>query len=232
MGRILEGMDKDTVLILASDHGGVPNAYMCDIYRYLERNGLVKLRSDGSVILAESKVFLKNERGGLEIYVNLQGREPQGTVSPEEFETIRENVLYLLGNWHVKEKGQIRNAVSMALKKEDAVGIGYWGQYAGDIIFAYNTGFVWGVSAGGEDICPVALPGANHGPQKPTATTNVSSNYGVFLAYGAGIRQGYYRERTTIGPRRMVDPAAMIAELFDIKQSSLDGVIMTDFFQN
>lgn len=231
MGRILEGMDKDTVLILASDHGGVPNAYMCDIYRYLERNGLVKLRPDGSIILAESKVFLKDERGGLEIYINLQGREPQGTVLPEDFENIREKVLHLLGNWHVKENGQIRNAVSMALKKEDAMGIGYWGQYAGDIIFTYNTGFVWGVSAGGEDICPVTTPGANHGPQKPTATTNMSSNYGVFLACGAGIRQGYYRERATIGPKRMVDPAATIAELFDIKQSTLDGVVMTDFFQ-
>ncbi|MBP2663340.1 MAG: putative type phosphodiesterase/nucleotide pyrophosphatase [Firmicutes bacterium] len=232
MGRILEEMDEDTVLILASDHGGVPNSYMCDIYRYLEQNGLVKLRSDGSVILAESKVFLKDERGGLEIYVNLQGREPQGTVYPEDFENIREKVLHLLGSWHVKENEQIRNAVSMALRKEDAMGIGYWGHYAGDIIFAYNTGFVWGVSAGGEDICPVALPGANHGPQKPTATTNMSSNYGVFLAYGAGIRQGYYRERTTVGPKRMVDPAATIAELLGIKQSSLDGVVMTDFFRD
>ncbi|MDF2572865.1 MAG: putative type phosphodiesterase/nucleotide pyrophosphatase [Sporomusa sp.] len=231
MGRILEGMDKDTVLILASDHGGVPNSYMCDIYRYLERNDFVKLRSDGSVILEESKVFLKDERGGLEIYVNLQGREPQGMVSPEDFETVRESVLHLLGSWHVKENGQIRNAVSMALKKEDAMGIGYWGQYAGDIIFAYNTGFVWGVSLDGEDICPVALPGANHGPQKPTATTNMSSNYGAFLAYGDGIREGYYRERTTIGPRSMVDPAATIAEIFGIKQSSLDGSTMTDFLR-
>lgn len=232
LGRILAGMDKDTVLILASDHGGVPNAYMCDIYRYLEQNNLVKLRADGSVILPESKVFLKDERGGLEIYVNLKGREPQGTVSPEDFESVREQVLQLLASWHVQENEQIRNAVSIALKKEDAVGIGYWGQYAGDIIFAYNTGFVWGVSASGEDICPVAVAGANHGPQKPTATTNMSSNYGVFLAYGAGIRQGYYRERTTSGPMRMVDPAATIADLLGIKQSSLDGVVMKDFLQD
>lgn len=232
MGHIMKAMDDETTLLLVSDHGGVPNAYMCDIYRYLERYGLVRLDEKGNVIIEESKVFLKDERGGLEIYVNLLGREPQGFVAQEEYELVREEVLRALGNWRIKGDCQARNAISMALKKEDAVGIGYWGQYAGDIIFAYNTGFVWGVSADGEDICPVEVPGANHGPQKPTAETAVSSNYGVFLAYGAAIRPGYYRDKGVSGPYRMVDPAATIAQLLGLKQTSLDGMVMADLIKN
>jgi hypothetical protein len=232
MGRIMAAMDSETTLFLVSDHGGVPNAYMCDIYRYLARFGLVNLDDTGSVIIEESKVYLKDERGGLEIYVNLRGREPHGIVSQEEYELIRETVLHALGSWRIEENGQVRNAISVALKKEDAAGLGYWGQYAGDIILAYNTGFVWGVSASGEDICPVAVPGANHGPQKPTAETDVSSNYGVLLAYGSAIRQGYYREKTTCGPYRMVDPAATIAQLLGLNPASLDGAAMSDLIKS
>lgn len=232
MGRIIGAMDTETTLLLASDHGTAPNAYMCDIYRYLSRHRLVKLHPDGMPIQEESKVFLKAERGGLEIYVNLVGRENNGVVPPAEYDHVREEVLHALSAWHVEKDGKPINAVSMALKKEDAVGIGYWGENAGDIIFSYNTGFVWGVSSSGEDICAVTAPGANHGPQKPTAETGVSSNYGVLLAYGAAVRKGYYRDRTTLGPHRMVDPASTIAHLLRIRQSSLDGVVMNDFLSN
>lgn len=231
IGRIMETMDDETTLLLVSDHGGVPNSYMCDINRYLAMHDLVKLDSEGNVIIEESRVYLKDERGGLEIYINLLGREPKGIVPQTEYELLREKVLRALGNWHIEDNGQCRNAVSIALKKEDAVGIGYWGEYAGDIVFAYNTGFVWGVSATGEDICPVEAPGANHGPQKPTAQTAVSSNYGVLLAYGKAIRAGYHRDKAVYGPHRMVDPGATIAKLLGLTSTTLDGTIMDDFIK-
>lgn len=230
LGRIMENMDEQTALFLVSDHGAVPNSYMCDVHRYLEKWGLVAFRADGSVSREKSKVFLKDERGGLELYVNLKGRDADGIVQPEHYEPVRELALHALNNWHIKEKdGTIRNAVAMALKKEDAMGIGYWGQHAGDILFAYDTGFVWGVSSTGADICPVEAPGANHGPQKPTAETGTASNYGVLLAVGAGIRSGYYRDKAVSGAYRMVDPAATVAHLLGLQPAALDGVVMKDF---
>ena len=65
-----------------------------------------------------------------------------------------------------------------------------------------------GVSATGEDICPVAVPGANHAAAeadggKPAPLRTTAS----LLAYGAGIRCGYDRNRKVLGPYRMVDPA-------------------------
>lgn len=228
IGKLMAEMDDDTVLMLASDHGAVPNAYMCDIYRYLAKHELVTLDPHGLPDMARSLVYLKDERGGLEIFVNLAGREASGIVSPEEFDAICTRTLLALNSWQVEEKGVARNAVSLALLKSDAVGIGFWGDCAGDIIFAYNSGFVWGVSQSGEDICPVEVPGANHGPQKPTAETAMSNNYGALIMYGAGVRQGYYRDRQKLGPYTMTDPAATIAFLLGLPLDTLDGRVMHD----
>ena len=228
MGKLMQEMDDDTVLMLASDHGAVPNAYMCDIYRYLAKHRLVTLDAQGLPDMSRSQVYLKDERGGLEIFVNLAGRETAGIVSAQEYDAVCARTLLALGSWQVEENGVARNAVSLALLKADAVGIGFWGECAGDIVFAYNSGFVWGVSQGGEDICPVEVPGANHGPQKPTAETTMSSNYGALLMYGAGVRQGYYRDRQKLGPYHMTDPAATIAHLLGLPLDTLDGRVMHD----
>jgi predicted AlkP superfamily phosphohydrolase/phosphomutase len=228
IGKLMQEMDSNTTLMLASDHGAVPNEYLCDIYRYLQKHGLVTLDERGDLLTAQSKVFLKDERGGLEIFVNLKGRDPQGWVTADDYDSVCAQVLLALGSWQILHKGKARNAVSLALLKNDAVGIGFWGQCAGDIVFAYNAGFVWGTSRTGEDICAVEAPGANHGPQKPTAETGMASNYGVLLACGAGIRQGYYRDRQLKGPYRMVDPAATIAHLLGLDHATLDGRVMYD----
>lgn len=228
IGRLINEMDDETVLMLASDHGAVPNRYMCDIYRYLEKQQLAVLDEQGLPDMARTPLYLKDERGGLEIFVNLKGREASGVVEVADIDDVCARALQALANWQVNDQGQVRNAVSIALRKEDAAGIGFWGECAGDIIFAYNTGFVWGVSQSGEDICPVSEPGANHGPQKPTAETAMGSNYGVLLAFGRGIRQGYYHDRQQRGPYRMVDPAATIAHLLGISGSDLDGRVMRE----
>jgi len=229
IGKIMASMDDNCTLLLASDHGAVPNEYMCDIHRYLAQYGLVTLDAQGQPRVAQSQVYLKDERGGLEIFVNREGREAGGIVPAARYDAVNEQVLKALGEWQVLHDGQPRKAVAWALRKEDAASVGYWGENAGDVLFTYNAGFVWGTSRTGEDICPVSAPGANHGPQKPTAETEHSANYGVVLAYGAGIKKGYYRDRRQLGPHRMTDPAATIAHLFGIDHDALDGNVMYDF---
>jgi len=225
IGLILDHMDEQTTLLLASDHGDVPNEYMCDINRYLAQLGLVTYDAADKPLPQQSQVYLKDARGGLEIFINLKGRESQGVVAPAEFEQVRDKVIDALNHWQIDQ----RAAVAWVLRKEDAASIGYWGDEAGDVLFTYNTGFVWGTSREGSAICPVSAPGANHGPQKPSAETEHSANYGVLLAYGAGIRQNYYRDRQRLGPYRMIDPAATIATLLGVATERLDGTVMHDF---
>ena len=232
--RIMAKMDEETVLMLVSDHGGVPNMYMCDIYRYLEQAGLCARDDKGEILWTRTKAYLKNDRGGLEIFVNLKGREPYGIVPAAEYEQVQEEILHLLGSWHVMEKGHVKNAIGLALKKQDAGIIGFWGDNAGDVIFAYNTGFVWGVSSDGAIIAPVERAGANHGPQKPTAETKASSNYGMIVMYGSGIRTGAFHARSHRGAYKMVDPAVTIARLLRIDPTlllDLHGSVMFDLLE-
>ena len=104
------------------------------------------------------------------------------------------------------------------------------GEEAEDDGLDYNDDLGWGVRQTGEDICAVEEPGANHGPQKPTAETSLGSNYGVMLAWGKGIRQGYYHPRQQRGPYRMTDPAATLAHWLGLSTRDLDGRIMSEIF--
>ncbi|MGL9773018.1 MAG: alkaline phosphatase family protein [Sodalis sp. (in: enterobacteria)] len=115
MGKLMAQMDDKTVLMLASDHGAVPNAYVCDIYRYLARYDLVVLDEHQKPDMTQSQVYLKDERGGLEIYVNLAGREATGIVPQSDYDAVCAKTLHALGSWHVLEEGELRNAVSLAL---------------------------------------------------------------------------------------------------------------------
>ncbi|WP_040978400.1 alkaline phosphatase family protein [Oceanobacillus jeddahense] len=226
IGKLLRNKDEDTTVILASDHGDVPNKYFCDIYLRLAEFGLCTIDEEGNPVLDKSKAILKDERGGLEIFVNLKGREANGIVPEEDYEFVQDSIYKALSTWVYKEK----QVSALTLKKQDASIIGYWGSDMGDVIFAYNLGFVWGTNKK-DIIAEVSVPGANHGPQIPSSKTEHSSNLGVFIASGKTSNKGYKRNIVENGPYLMDDAGKTIADLLGIKDTStLDGRFMTDLF--
>ncbi|RSL33610.1 hypothetical protein D7Z54_09880 [Salibacterium salarium] len=229
VGDLLDYKDEDTLLVLASDHGDVPNAYLCDVYRRLEECNLAKLDENGKPIWNKTKAYLKNERGGLEIYVNLKGREKHGIVEPNKYETVQNAIFNALSTWYYETPEYKLNVAGLVLKKQDAPIIGYWGSKMGDVIFAYNNGFVWGRNLKGDVVSPVSSPGANHGPQIPTAKTKYSSNYGIVLFHGSTTKAGYKRDCEQFGPYMMNDVGVTIGETLGLKQTELlDGKFMND----
>ncbi|MDF2962281.1 MAG: hypothetical protein K0S39_4016 [Paenibacillus sp.] len=229
IGMLLNGKSPETVLLLVSDHGNVPNTHVCDIYRRLEECGLAELDESGLPVMEKTKAYLKAERGGLEVYINLQGREPQGIVPPAAYDEVQSEIYRALSSWSVETRDGLRNVTGLTLRKQDASMVGYWGEEMGDVIFAYSLGFVWGSNMQGESVAPVSSPGANHGPQIPTAATGHSSNYGISLWHGPSIREGYNRNRSTYGPYRMNDVGATIGRLLGVNSmETLDGSFMHD----
>src|SRR5699024_4196277 len=154
----------------------VPNHYMCDIYRRLEQCGLSVLDKNNNIILETSQAYLKDNRGGLEVYVNLKGREDKGIVPPQDYRKVQNLIFHSLTTWYYKTDSWIEIVIVITLKKQDAAVIVYWGEDVGDVIFSYNQGFVWGSNINVDIISPVSKHGANHGPQIPTAKTSYSSN--------------------------------------------------------
>ncbi|WP_110670042.1 alkaline phosphatase family protein [Salinicola halophilus] len=218
VGRALAGCDEHTTFVLASDHGDVPNSHLCDIHRRLAEFDLCTLDDAGRPDPSRSRTFLKDERGGLEIFVN------RDLVPQSEIEGVKTRILKALNTWYVDTESGERNVVALAVKREDAAPLGYWGEAMGDILFAYAQGFVWGSNARGDTVAPVTSPGANHGPQVPTARTAFASNLGVAFFHGAGIR--HYPGLGTDALPRMDSVGATFARLLELPADSLDGKVL------
>lgn len=218
VGRALDGCDDDTTFVLASDHGDVPNSHLCDIHRRLAEFDLCTLDDKGHPDPGRSRAFLKDERGGLEIFVN------RGLVPESGIEGVKTRILKALNTWYVDTATGERNVVALAVKREDAAPLGYWGKAMGDVLFAYAQGFVWGSNARGDTVAPVTSPGANHGPQVPTAHTAFASNLGVAFFHGAGVR---HVDRLGVDALPRMDSVGMtLAQLLGLPTDSLDGKIL------
>lgn len=230
VGIMLNEKSEDTLLILASDHGNVPNRYLCDIYKRLEQFDLIELDEKGDTILKKSRAFLKEERGGLEIYVNLKDTYTHGIVEKDNYEKVQTEIYRALTTWYHETPKGLQNVIALALKKQEAVYLGYWGPEAGDVIFAYSQGFVWGTNLKRDVLAPVTEPGANHGPQVPTSVTKSASNQALTIMHGPKINKGYKRNVDKLGPYFMHDLGTTMAKSLELDTSTLNGRFMGDLF--
>jgi len=227
VGEFLRHMDEETYLIVVSDHGNSPNRKVYSIVKALADRGLIEIEErDGKrrINWAKSKVFIDLTN----VYVNLKSRYKNGTVEDSEYEEIRREVIDVLRSCKDQDGEYV---VAFALRREDAPMIGLWGEHVGDVVFAYSPGFTWGNRIlEGEG--SIKVGGANHGPQIPTAETEISSNYATFMIVGKDIKKGYVRPINRMGPIKLVDIAPTISYILGIKPPRhSQGSILYDFFE-
>jgi predicted AlkP superfamily phosphohydrolase/phosphomutase len=97
IGRLLRHADDDTAVLVVSDHGAQRMEGGIRINEWLRREGFLRtLREpDGVTPLAELGVDWSATtawgEGGYygRVFLNVEGREPDGTVPPAEFERVR-----------------------------------------------------------------------------------------------------------------------------------------------
>lgn len=125
LGDILARCDEQTHVLVVSDHGAGPLHGYLNINRLLNEVGLLRWRRTSPLLrhlqdqvkdmpgrlrrkLQEwfpaldptqldwkhTEVFPRRPSGGL--YLNLKGREPEGTIAPEDYERRREEIIELL----------------------------------------------------------------------------------------------------------------------------------------
>jgi len=225
VGAFSKYIDDKTYLIVVSDHGNSPNRKVYSIVKVLADRGLITIEDSikgKRVNWVKSKVFIDLTN----VYVNLKSRYVGGIVEDSEYEEIRSQVIDALRSCK-DEDGEY--VVSFALKREEAVTVGLWGEHVGDIVFVYSSGFTWGTTTfeGGS----IKVGGANHGPQIPTTETEISSNYATFMILGEDINKGYVRPIDKIGPVNLVDVAPTVSYILGIKPPRhSQGRILYDFF--
>ena len=225
LGEFLQLTDDETWIILNADHAMAPAHRWASIPTLLQSKGMLSLRDDGSDIdFARSRTYLIPERGS-EIFVNLQGREPDGIVAPEDYELVQEQIIDVLQDWRDPYTG--KKVVALALKLQDAQIIGIWGGDNGDVVFTFNRGFGWGTPRDEEAIGPAWE--ALHGSQIPTSEKGLLTNMGCIITAGPGFKSGYERDWRQTGLMRMIDIAPTISHLFGLRPpAQSQGAVLWD----
>jgi predicted AlkP superfamily phosphohydrolase/phosphomutase len=104
IARLLEHADEETVVLVVSDHGAKRMEGGIRINEWLRGQGLLQTAREPEGVSALRDVGVDWSRttawgeGGYygRVFLNVRGREPEGTVEPEDFERVRDELAELL----------------------------------------------------------------------------------------------------------------------------------------
>jgi predicted AlkP superfamily phosphohydrolase/phosphomutase len=101
IGELLSLIDEDTIVFVASDHGGKPMKGAFCINSWLEQVGLLKLKHPVEKITRLPEAAVDWDRtvawgwGGYyaRIFLNVKRREANGVVDPREYDRVRDEIV-------------------------------------------------------------------------------------------------------------------------------------------
>ena len=223
--------DDETVVCVVSDHGAVPTSRNCYVNVPLVRAGLMNyaLDDEGKWVVDWRRTKVFPRRGYL--WVNLQGRDPDGIVAPADYAWVQEQAIQALLGMRDPEDGS--SCMAAALRKEDAAFLGQWGDAVGDVSYFMTPRFADSqLDYESVDYNPYTQPDAGptdtvcaHHLYLPTATHGIWKIAAVFFLAGPGVRRGYRRPH----PITQVDVAPTLAHLIGLEPpAQCEGMIIAD----
>jgi predicted AlkP superfamily phosphohydrolase/phosphomutase len=138
IGQLRERLADDVTLVVASDHGFTSEEYEVHLNEWLEREGWLSYEDDDHDALEDidddtrAYSFIPGR-----FYLNLEGREPRGSVSQEEYDAVRAELKEKLENLEGPEG---RPVCERVVVKEDAFE-GAHDEIAPDLVAIPNHGF-------------------------------------------------------------------------------------------
>ncbi len=187
LGSFLHFLDEDWTILIMSDHGLltmgeehpplIGDAFGCNV-RVLEELGFTALKHDenGNAL---KEIDWENTkavatRGG-HIWINLKGRDPHGTIEPEDKYAVEEEIITALYKYEYMGK----RAINLALRNKDAKVLGMYGPECGDIIYFLTEGF-----------------NRVHGDSLTTSQSYFDTSVSpILIMAGKGIKENYKTER-------------------------------------
>lgn len=186
IGKLLKLIDKDTIVIVVSDHGAKRMKGAFCINEWLVKKGYLVLKKNPEKVisLGEAEVDWNKTKawgwGGYHarIFFNVKSREPQGTIDPEEYEKIRDRLINDLKNIR-GPKGEEWNTEVYTPEEIYPDGIGDYPD-----LTVYFDDLFWR-SAGTIGYDSPYLPENDKGPDDA-----VHSHHGVFILFNPKEKQG------------------------------------------
>jgi ATP sulfurylase len=104
IGKILDAIDDDTVVLAVSDHGARHMEGGICINEWLRQEGYLTLKEEPTSIVPLEKVEIDWDRtkawgaGGYygRLFMNVEGREPQGVIPSGDYEEVRDEIIHKL----------------------------------------------------------------------------------------------------------------------------------------
>jgi predicted AlkP superfamily phosphohydrolase/phosphomutase len=118
IGRVMESLDEETILLLVSDHGARRLDGGFAVNQWLIEEGLLVLNQSPKEVTPFNKLDVNWSKtrvwseGGYyaRVFFNVQGREPQGTIAPADYEQFRDEMKARFESL-VDDKGQPLNSL-------------------------------------------------------------------------------------------------------------------------
>ena len=166
IGDIRAELDDDVVLVVASDHGFTSEDYEVHLNQWLENEGWLSYEGHDHDSLADiaddtkAYSFIPGR-----FYVNLEDREPRGSVPEDDYEAVRDDLAEKLLSLEGPEGRQL---VDRVVKKEDAFE-GDHDEIAPDLVAIPNHGFDLKAGfSGSEDVFSVGPRNGMHSFENAT----------------------------------------------------------------
>jgi len=166
-------------LVVVSDHGMVPIHEVVRPNTVLEAAGLLKTASDGRRprIAPDTPMVATASGAAINLYLNLDGREPDGVVSPSEAPDLLQRAARAFADLEVEG----RPVVEKIFTRAEAAAVGLDSPNSGDLVVFLAPGFT---AARGLDI-------PNHEPSRYYGQHGYLAGHdemcGMLFARGAGI---------------------------------------------
>jgi predicted AlkP superfamily phosphohydrolase/phosphomutase len=194
IGELLNILDKNTKIMIVSDHGAKRMKGCLCINQWLINEGYLKLleKPERGGSLSKAKIDWKNSKawgwGGYyaRIFLNVKGREMSGTIEPDDYEKFRDDLAYELKN----TKGPNGEILNTNVLKPDEIYDKCEGDYPD--LMVYFDDLFWR-SAGTIGYPSIYLSENDIGPDDA-----VHSMYGIFIFYDPKKSLGYKIDNLSI----------------------------------
>jgi len=192
--------DEETLVVVVSDHGHIPNSRVVFLADMLKDKGFLVYDENGAIDKSKSIIRGFTHDG---IILNTKMRYKDGIISSEDYLNTVEQIIDLL----LSIKDGDRHVISLAIKGSEASALGASEDF-GDIVVCPRPGYAL-ITKPSEKLSLlkkeyIGLPDPEYGiwggaesthEGLPSARVSIGTNMAMFLIAGPNVKRGYRCER-------------------------------------